>query len=106
MKLDAIYERVLIDRSGVRGTLSQRLAVDLAGPWHVRCGDRGEWNQLHGVDLNLARANPVMAARLDLRPFPQTDRERDISRQNVIAQLAAELHRRDGIGCRGRSGMR
>jgi hypothetical protein len=29
---------------------------------------------------------------LDSRALPQSDRQRDVSGQNVVAQLAAELH--------------
>jgi hypothetical protein len=98
VELDSIHERVLIDRPGVRGASTQRLAVALSGASHVRCGDRGEWDKLDGIDVNLARTNPVAATRFDPRLPPQPDRERDISRQNVIAQFTAELHRRDGTG--------
>jgi hypothetical protein len=38
---------------------------------------------------------PVAAALLDPWPLPQSDGERDVSRQDVVAQLAAELHARD-----------
>jgi hypothetical protein len=37
----------------------------------------------------------VHRALLGLRPLPQSDRQRDVSGQNVVAQLAAELHARD-----------
>jgi hypothetical protein len=98
VELDAIHECVVIDRSGVRSALTQRFAVGFPSESHVRSGDRGERDELDGVDLNLAGTNPIVTTRLDARPLPQPDRERDLSRQNVISQLAAEVHRRDATG--------
>ena len=95
MKLNAVDKRVLLNRPGVRGALSQRLAVGLAGSSDVLPGDRRERDKLNRVDLDLTKANPVATALLDLWPLPQSDRERDVSGQNVAAQLAAELHARD-----------
>jgi len=65
VELNSIDERVLVDRPGVRGTLAQRLTVGLAGSSHVLRGDRLERDKLDGIDLDLARADPVPAARLD-----------------------------------------
>jgi hypothetical protein len=95
VEFDSIDERALIDWPGVRGAPAQRLAVRLALSSNVRTGDRCERDKLDGVNLNLTRADPVAAAFLDPRPLPQSDRKRDVSGQNVVAQLAAELHTRD-----------
>jgi hypothetical protein len=92
VKLDSIDERVLVDRTGVCGAPAERLAVGLAGSSDVRAGDRCERDKLDRVDLDLTKADPVAAARLDSWPFPETDRDRDVSRQDVITQLAAEFH--------------
>ncbi len=101
MKLDAIDQRVLVDRPGVRGSLPQRLAIGLAGSPDVPPGDRRERDQLYGVDLDLTGADSVAAALLDPRPRPQPDRERDVSGQDVVAQLPAEFHNRDASGAYG-----
>ena len=95
MKLDAIDEGLLIDRPRVRRAPAQGFAIGFARSPDVRFGDRRKWDELYGVDLDQAVADPVAAALLDLRPRPQPDRHGDIARQNVIAQLAAELHTRD-----------
>jgi len=95
VELDSIDERVLADRSGVRGALAQRLAVGLAGSSHVVSADRRERDQVDGVNLDLTGADSIAAALLDAWPRPQSDRERDVSGQDVVAQLAAELHLRD-----------
>jgi hypothetical protein len=79
----------------VRGAVAQRLAVGLAGSPEIRLGDRRERDELDGVDLDQTRADPVAAALLNLRPLPQPDRHGDIAGQDVIAQLAAELHTPD-----------
>jgi hypothetical protein len=92
VELDPVDERVLVDRARVRGAVAQRLAVGLAGPPDIRLGDRREWDQLDGVYLDQARADPVAAALLDLKPLPQPDRQRDLAGQDRIAQLATELH--------------
>ena len=98
MEFDSINERVLINRPGVRGALAQRFSVALAGSSDVRLGDRRERDKLDRVDLDRAEADPIATARLHLWPLPQPDRERDVSRQYVITQLAAELHTPDASG--------
>src|SRR4051812_30028594 len=95
MELDPVDEGVLVDRPRVGGAVAQGLAVGLAGQSDVRLGDRRERDKLDGVDLDQAGADPVAAPLLDLWPLPEPDRERDIAGQDVIAQLAAELHIRD-----------
>jgi len=95
VELDAIDERVLDDRPRVCGALAQRLEFGLAGSSDVRGGDRRERDKLDGIDLDLTGPDPVAAALLDPWPLPQSDGERDVSRQDVVAQLAAELHARD-----------
>jgi len=95
VKLDAIDERVVVDGPGVGGAPTQGLAVRLSRSPHVRPGDRREGDDLDGVDLDLAEADAVAATLLDLWSLPQSDRERDVSCQNVIAQLVAELHNLD-----------
>ena len=86
MKLDPIHQCALVDRAGMRGTLTQRLAVGLAGPSHVGRGHCGERDQLDCIDLDLTRADSITTTGLHLRLLPEPDRERDISRQNVIAR--------------------
>jgi len=82
----------------------QPLAVGLARSSDVLTADRRERDELDGVDLDLTGADTVAAALLDPRPLPQSDRERDVSGQDVVAQLAAELHARDArvLGPKGR----
>ena len=79
----------------MRSALAQRLAVGFARSSDVLPSDRRERDKLDGVDLDLTGADPLAAALLDPRPLPQSNRERDVSGQNVAAQLAAELHTRD-----------
>jgi hypothetical protein len=69
---------------------AQSPAVELAGPPDVRRGDRREQNELDGVDLDHTEADPVAAALLDLRPFP--NRQRDVAGEDVIAHLTTEFH--------------
>ena len=92
MQLDPVDERLLADRPRVRGAPAQALAVELAGAPDVRLGDRGERDQLDGIDLDQTGPDPVAATLLDLRPLPEPDRHRDLAGQDVVAQLAAELH--------------
>jgi hypothetical protein len=77
-----------VDRFGVCGALAQYLAVRLAGFSDVLPGDRREWDELDAVDLDLTGAYLVAAALLEPGPLPQSDRERDVSSQEVVAQLA------------------
>jgi hypothetical protein len=106
MELDPVDERVVINRPGVRSATAERLAVGLAGSPDVLIGDRREREKFDRVDLDLTQPDAVTAALLDLRPLPQSDRERDLSGQDFVAQLAAELHAQDASWCfeRRRSG--
>ncbi len=79
----------------MRGALAKRLTVGLAGPSDLFAGDCRERDEIDGVDLALTGPDPLAAALLDPWPLPQPDRERDVSGQDVVAQLAAELHMRD-----------
>src|SRR4051794_20791299 len=92
MELDPVHERVLIDRPRMRGAVAQSLAVRLAGSPDVRFGDRSKRDKLEGIDFDQTGAHWVAAALLDLWPPPQPDRQRDVAGQDVVAQLAAELH--------------
>jgi hypothetical protein len=107
VELDPVDERVLVDRPGVRRALAQRLPIRLAGSPNVGGGDRRKRDKLDGVNLNLARADPVTATRLDPWLLPQPDRYRDVPAQDVVSQLTTELHGResyrlgeDGFRCR------
>jgi hypothetical protein len=95
---DPVDEGVLVDRPRVRGAVAQGLAVGLTGSPDVRLRDRRERDELDGVDLDQTGANAVAAALLDLWPLPQPDRHGDLTGQDVIAQLAAELHISDANG--------
>jgi hypothetical protein len=95
VELNAINERVLVDRPRMCGALAQRLAVGLAGSSDILRADRRERDKLDDIDLDLTGPGPVAAALLDPWPLPQSDGERDVSRQDVVAQLAAELHARE-----------
>ena len=98
VELDSVDERILVDRPGVRGALTQCLAVRLTGSSDVLPGYRRERNQLDAVDLDLTRPDPIAAALLDSWTLPQSDGERDVPREDVVAQLAAELHARTLAG--------
>ncbi len=95
MELDPVDEGVLVDRPRVGGAVAKGLAVGLAGSPDVSRRDRRERDKLDGVDLDQTGADPVATALLDLRPLPQPHRQRDIAGQDVIAQLATELHTRN-----------
>src|SRR6185436_16088728 len=95
VELDPVHERVLVDRPGVRGAVTQGLAVGLTGAPDVLLGDRRERDELDRVDLDHAEPDAVAPALLDLRPLPQPDRQRDVAAQDIVAQLAAELHTPD-----------
>ena len=92
MELDPVDESVLVDGPRVSSAVAQGLAVGLTGSPHVSLRNRRERDKLDGVDLDQTGAHPIAAALLDLSPLPQPDRQRDIAGQDVITQLAAELH--------------
>ena len=85
MEFDSIDERFLAHRTGVGGALAQSLAIGLAGLLDVLGGDRREWDEVDGVDLDLTGADPIAASLLDPCAPPQPNRERDVSGQDVVA---------------------
>ena len=93
VKLDAIHERVVVDRPRVGRALTERFAILLTRTTHVRCGHAGERNHLDRVDLDACRARGVLTADLDLRATPESERQRDASRGHPVAELGTELHR-------------
>jgi hypothetical protein len=95
VEFDPVDECLLVYRAGVRGALTQRFAVWLAGSSNVLARDRRERDKLDGVDLDLPEADPIAPSGLDPRPLPQSDRERDVAGEDVVAQLGAELHTAD-----------
>lgn len=78
MELNAVDERVLVNRGGVGRAPAQRLEVRLTGLSDVLRGDRGEPDELD-VDLDLTGADPVADAPSNLRTGPQADRKGDVS---------------------------
>jgi hypothetical protein len=95
MELDPVHEGVISDRTGMRGALAQGLEVNFAGSPDVLGGDGGEGKKFDQVYFDLTRPDPVAASLANPRLLPQPDRKRDVSGQDVIAQLRAELHTPD-----------
>jgi hypothetical protein len=85
VELDPVNERVIVDWPGVGGAAAQCLAVRLTGAADIRVGDRREGHKLDGVDLDFPEADAVATARLNPRPFPQSDRKGDVTGQDVAA---------------------
>src|SRR4051812_27938954 len=94
MKLDPIDGGGPRRSAPVRGALAQSLAVGLARSPDVSLRARRDRDRFDGVDLDQTEADPAPAAWLDRWPLPQADRQRDIAGQDVVTQLAAELHTR------------
>jgi hypothetical protein len=55
-------------------------------------------HELDCIDFDLTRTDRVETALLDPCPLPQSHGDRDVAGQDVVAQLAAELHARD-VSC-------
>jgi hypothetical protein len=51
-----------------------------------------EWHQLHTVDFDFAGANPIAIADGHSRRLPESDGDRDVTRQHTLSKLGAELH--------------
>ena len=92
MELDAVDERVVVNRAGVRGALTERLAIPLPGSTDVRAGHTGERHQLDPVNLDTCRSDEISTADLDLRSGPKPKRDRDVTAGDAVAQGGTELH--------------
>ena len=67
--------------------------------------DGTEGDHIHRLDLDLPVADPVATSNLDLGAAPETERDRDVSRQHPFSQLRTELHvPRDYVRSTGDSG--
>ena len=88
----AVDERVVGDRTGVRGAARGATRDRFATLADVGLRDARERHELHVVDLDRHRRRLVAAADLHLRPAPQPERERDPAGGDAVAQLRAELH--------------
>ena len=92
VELDAVDERVVVDRAGVGGPRPQRLPIRLTRRGHVLVGHRREGQHLEVVDLEDHARGAVPAADLDLRSGPQPDRDGDLAARHRVAKISAEHH--------------
>jgi len=81
-----------VDGPSVSGPSSERFEVCFASSADIGVVDGGEGDQFDRVNLDLAVAHAVVTAMSHLRPPPQPERHRDVTRQHVRTQLPAELH--------------
>jgi hypothetical protein len=91
VELDAVDEGVIVDGSGVRGSSSKRLAVELAGQPHIVDSDGREGQHLDSVDVDLADPDGVATPGANLGATPQSDGDGDVTGQYAVAKLRAEL---------------
>src|SRR6476620_10517825 len=92
VELDAVHQRLVVDRSRVRGARPERLEIPFTRSTYVGSCDTRERDHLHRIDFDPYRAGNVLTAYLDLWPLPEPERQRDASRGDSVAQLGAELH--------------
>ena len=92
MELDPIQDRFIFDRTSVGGPSSECFEVCFAGSVDVGVVYESERDQFDRVNLDLAATNAVPTPRFHLRPSPQTERHRDVTRHDRVTKLAAELH--------------
>jgi len=92
MELDAVDERVVVNRSRVRGSLTERFAISLSGSADVRARHTGERYELDRVDLDACLPDEILAADLDLGSRPKPERHGDVAARDAVAQCRTELH--------------
>jgi hypothetical protein len=92
VELDAVQERVVVDRPGVCSAPTEARAIRLARARELFVRDRRERQQLELVDLDGDGPGPVAAAGLHLRTRPQPVRDGDRPVGDEVAELGAELH--------------
>jgi hypothetical protein len=92
MELDPVEECFIVDGSSMGGPPSERFEVCFASPVDVGVVDERKRDQFDRVNLDLAVAHAVATARFHLRPPPQPERHRYVTRQHGRTQFSAELH--------------
>jgi len=93
MELDPVEECFIVDGPSMGGPSSERFEVCFASPVDVGVVDERKRDQVDRVNLDLAVAHAVVTAKSHLRPPPQPERHRYVTRQHMRTQLSAELHR-------------
>jgi hypothetical protein len=96
VELDPVQEGVVVDGPSVGGSPAEGFEVCFSGEADIVRVDRGEGNQLDRVDLDPARSDRVTAPQRHFPLAPEPERDSDLARQDVLAQLFAELHLADG----------
>jgi hypothetical protein len=81
-----------VDGPGMGGTLSQRFEVWFASSADVGVVDESKGDKFDRVNLDLPVSHAVATTSSDLRPPPQPERHRYVTRQHVRTQFPAELH--------------
>jgi hypothetical protein len=91
-ELDPEQQRVVGDGARMSRPLPELLPILLARVAEVGRRDGAEGDDLDRLDLDLPVTDAVATPNLDLGAAPETERDRDISRQHPFSQLGAELH--------------
>ena len=106
MEPDPVEISLIVDGPGVGGPMPERLQVCLASPAKVIVVNERERDQLDRIDFDLAIAHPISAATFHLGAPPQSECDRNVTRQHGGPKFSAELHRlRLRRGETARSGM-
>jgi hypothetical protein len=95
VELDPVHEGVVVDGPGVGGSPAEGFNVCLSGAADIVLVDQREGNQFDRVDLDPAWSDGVPAPRRHFPTAPEPDRDGNLARQDVLAQLLAELHLAD-----------
>src|SRR5262249_16197999 len=96
VELYPVQGGVVVDGPGVGGPSTEGFEVCFSCAADIVLVDRREGNQLDRVDFDPAQSNRVTAPWRHFRPAPEPERDSDLARQDVLAQLFAELHLADG----------
>ena len=95
VELDPVHEGAVVDGPGVGGSPAEGFEVCFPGAADIVLVDRGEGNQFDRLDLDPAQSDWVTAPRQHFPLAPEPERDGDLARQDVLAQLFAELHLAD-----------
>lgn len=85
MELDSVQQRVVVDGTGMRGSVAQGFEVSFTRSEHIEFIDRGERYELHRIYFDLSALHSITATDPHSGSAPEPEGDRDVTGQHVCS---------------------